>query len=80
MQPINVDPVRYTHHTFRYPEQKVEPVGIILGDNQINSSSTELTVIRTYGLTGLHRRVRLGMHCKVGEIAVDPTGINTDNS
>ena len=44
---------------------------MLLGDNQIN------TVRPNYGLSGLHIRVRLGMHCKVEKIGVDPMSISS---
>ena len=37
------------------------------------------TVYLNQGLTGLHRRVRLGMYCKVEKIEVDPVNISPDN-
>ena len=50
-----------------------------MGDNQMN------TVHLTLGLSGLrvtgllHRRVRLGMHCKVEIIGFDTMSISPDN-
>ena len=32
-----------------------------------------------WGLTGLHRRVVLGMHCKGEKIGVEPMSISPDN-
>ena len=43
------------------------------GDNQMN------TVHLNKALSGLHRRVRLGMHCKVQKIVVDLMSISPDN-
>ena len=49
-------------------------INSVLGDNQMN------TVHLNKRLTGLHRKVRLGMHGKVEKTRVDPMNISLDNS